>query len=759
MNLIRFKKINKMKTKIPFIIVKCSFHLLSCTFLFGQTTFNYTGAAQTYTVPTCADFIIVDVKGAEGAAAIPGAYVASPGGKGGRVQATIRVTPGEVLNIYVGQKALLANGGWNGGGPGGANAGGGGGASDIRRYGQTLSNRIIIAGAGGGGGYNTNDSSLSGYAGGNGGGTAGAKGWYLDDTQASSYGGKGGTATTGGAGGGGSSYRGNPGTIGAGGSGATYYGGGGAAGYYGGGGGGALLSGGGGGGGSSYTISTATSVIHTQGFQTGDGQIIITPLFSTGPAAPGAISGNSSVCEGTLQTYSVSTVAGAASYIWTLPSGWSGSSTTNSINATVSAAGGNIKVKAVNSCGTSDTSTMTITVITALVGDAGPDTSICTGGAVTLNASGGSDYSWNPPTGLSCTSCPNPVANPTATTDYTVTVSSGSCISDSDTIQVTVNPLPTANAGANVTICSGDSVQLNASGGISYSWIPNIGLSDPNIANPIANPNTTTTYIVNVTDVNDCMNKDSVVVNTINTLVADAGADTSICEGDAVALNASGGSSYSWSPSAGLSCTNCPNPIASPSVTTNYEVIISSGTCPADSDTVLVTVNSPNADAGPDVTICSGNSTTLNASGGISYSWSPTTGLSDPDIADPEAYPTTTTAYVVDVSDAQGCVATATVTVTVEICAGISSISRSKEILVFPNPANEVLNIQTNNIELKELTFWIMNMKGQVVCNNKIGRISGNYNQQIDISSFPEGIYYIKIIMDEESSILKLILH
>ena len=741
----------KIKT-ITFIIIHCTLYLIPCTFLFSQTIFNYTGAGQTYIVPPCADSIIVDVKGAEGAASITGAFVSSPGGKGGRVQASIPVTPGEVLNIYVGQKAPSDSGGWNGGGNGGGSGGGGGGMSEIiRQSGSTLTNRIVVSGAGGGGGYNSTSSGLS--AGGDGGGIKGSNGW-------GNVSGKGGSQTAGGLGGTYASGSGKPGASRVGGAGASPNGGGGGAGYYGGGGGGMNVAGdgGGGGGGSSYTISTATSVIHTQGFQTGNGEIIITPVFSTSPATPGAISGNYSVCEGSLQTYSVSTVAGAASYIWTLPSGWSGSSTSNSINATVGAEGGNIKVKAANSCGMSDTSTMVITVITALVAYTGPDTSICTGGAVTLNAGGGSHYSWSPTTGLSCTNCSNPVANPTVTTDYIVTVNSGTCTSDSDTIQVIVNPLPTANAGANVTICSGDSVKLNASGGISYNWSPATGLSDPNIANPVASPNTTTTYIVNVTDISGCMNEDSIVVNISNALVANAGTDTSMCEGDVVTLIASGGSSYFWSPSTGLSCTDCPNPMASPSVTTNYEVTVSSGTCTAATDMVQITVNSPNAGAGPDVTICSGNSTTLNASGGISYSWSPTTGLSDPDIADPEAYPTSTTAYVVDVTDAYGCVARATVTVTVEICAGISSISGSKEILVFPNPANEVLNIQTNNTELKELTFWIMNMQGQVVYNNKIGRISGNYNQQIDISSFSGGIYYIKIIMDEESSILKLIL-
>ena len=108
-------------------------------------------------------------------------------------------------------------------------------------------------------------------------------------------------------------------------------------------------------------------------------------------------------------------------------------------------------------------------------------------------------------------------------------------------VNVTVIEGVNADAGNDVTICSGDSIQLNATGGTSYNWSPVTGLSNPNIANPLANPATTTTYHVNVTNMNGCMNKDSVVVNVTNVLVANAGPDSSICAGNNVALNGSGG--------------------------------------------------------------------------------------------------------------------------------------------------------------------------------------------------------------------------
>src|SRR5687767_3643163 len=136
------------------MITRAFFSVLSIACLLGtagftQTTFNYTGAVQTYTVPSCVYSITVDVKGAAGGSSGNGTA-----GSGGRVQATIPVTPSEVLNIYVGGvgQSSTSTGGWNGGGTGGSASGGGGGASDIRRGGNALSNRVVVAGGGGGAG-------------------------------------------------------------------------------------------------------------------------------------------------------------------------------------------------------------------------------------------------------------------------------------------------------------------------------------------------------------------------------------------------------------------------------------------------------------------------------------------------------------------------------------------------------------------------------------------------------------------------------
>ena len=292
----------------------------------AQITYDYTGAVQTYIVQGCVDSVIVDVIGAEGGRGPVGCTsgTSKAGGKGGRVEATIPVAPGDTLFIYVGGKGEdddlnSAQGGFNGGGDalddsqysyyGG---GGGGGASDIRLNGTSLNDRIIVAGGGGGAG--SDGCSCNDLKGGDGGdltGEAGASGQVCVCNPS----GQGGTQSAGG-------VKGDwacvcdaqDGSLGQGGNsnstscGGPTGGGGGGGGYYGGGGGGL----GAGGGGSSYAFSSATNVTHTQGYQTGNGQVVITPIG--GMSITVNASPNDSVCAGTLVTLSGE---GADAFFWT----------------------------------------------------------------------------------------------------------------------------------------------------------------------------------------------------------------------------------------------------------------------------------------------------------------------------------------------------------------------------------------------------------------------------------------------------------
>lgn len=230
--------------------------------------FGYTGAVQTWNVPSNVTSLMFDLSGASGG---HDSYSGSDRvGKGGRVRGTIAVFPGNTLNIYVGGMGgdgtpSGATGGYNGGGAGTfyayGSGGGGGGATDIRIGGTALSDRVLVAGGGGGNGQ---DLAVA-FAGGAGGGLTGGMGETFNATAA-----RGGSQSTGGAP---STYpgwaAGSFGSLGMGGAASTQgVSGGGGGGYYGGGG-GAWSAGG---GGSSFTSPSAFSVTHTQGYNEGNGK-------------------------------------------------------------------------------------------------------------------------------------------------------------------------------------------------------------------------------------------------------------------------------------------------------------------------------------------------------------------------------------------------------------------------------------------------------------------------------------------------------
>jgi len=232
-----------------------------------------------------------------------------------------------------------------------------------------------------------------------------------------------------------------------------------------------------------------------------------------------------------------------------------------------------------------------------------------------------------------------------------------------------------SDAGADTTICSGSSVQLNASapGAVSYLWTPSIGLSASTIANPIANPTDTTTYIVAITNANGCTDIDTVIVMVVplpSPSITPSGA-TSFCTGGSVTLTSGLASSYLWSTS-----VNDTLPSITVSTSGTYSVSITNGNGCSSTATQTVTVfGLPPIDAGPNDTACLSTNATLLATGGVSYVWSPAGSLSDPNIANPIAGPTSTTTYTVVGTATGGCTNVDSVTVTVVGNPGLPSVA------------------------------------------------------------------------------------
>ncbi len=297
------------------------------------------------------------------------------------------------------------------------------------------------------------------------------------------------------------------------------------------------------------------------------------------------------------------------------------------------------------------------------------DTLICNIDTLRLSAVGNGTFTWAPNYMISNTTGATPLVSPDVPTKYYATLTSAPGCVNIDSVFVDVKNFVTVNAGNDTTICLTDSIRFNAMGdGLSFSWSPAAGLGNPNSRNAIAKPvSTTTTYTV-TSNIGKCQSSDNIVVTTVPYPVAVASNDTSICFGDRAQLFASGGVTYRWSPSEGLSNNTIQNPTASPTRSIRYLVsVFDNKGCPKpgiDSVRIRVVPQVP-AFAGNDTAIVLNQPLQLNASGGTSYVWSPTTSLNNPNISNPIANPPSNISYAVKVSTPEGCFAIDTINVKV----------------------------------------------------------------------------------------------
>lgn len=335
----------------------------------------------------------------------------------------------------------------------------------------------------------------------------------------------------------------------------------------------------------------------------------------------------------------------------------------------------------------SDVDSTIVEILPVPIADAGPDQYICQSpspGALLQgsfsNAPGPYTYYWMPGIGLNDSTLLTPYARPDTTTIYTlVGVSSNGCTSAPttldtlSTVTVHVNPLPIADAGPDIDICLYDTTVLQGVGSgagplYEYEWSPFVGLSDSSIANPIASPPFTHTYTLVVWS-NGCPSVGDSMTLWVHTLpTPSAGNIEEICLGDSAQLDAFGAGdstafyTYEWYPPEAMNDPTLENPKASPDTTTWYYLVVTSTWgCESPLDSVLVKVKpTPLAEAGPDLEICAGDTTTLQ--GGyyytttdsanpseIYYAWTPPISISDSTLAQPQAWPGSSQFYYLEV--------------------------------------------------------------------------------------------------------------
>jgi gliding motility-associated-like protein len=241
---------------------------------------------------------------------------------------------------------------------------------------------------------------------------------------------------------------------------------------------------------------------------------------------------------------------------------------------------------------------LTITVNPLPVVPPIPSQIICQGNTLQLTASGGATYLWTGPN-MQPTS-QNPLiinnATPANAGTYTVVATSNlGCPAPPVQTQVTVVPKVVASVSSSAfTICAGQSAQLSASGGPYYKWTPSVGLNNDAIPNPVATPQQTTTYTVDVSN-GGCDDSTKTVTVTVNkNPVADAGGNKVIFEGQSVKLNGTVGgdniTNYYWTPTTFLDDPTSLTPIATPTDDITYTLTAVSQTCGIASSDAFVRV-------------------------------------------------------------------------------------------------------------------------------------------------------------------------
>ena len=351
-----------------------------------------------------------------------------------------------------------------------------------------------------------------------------------------------------------------------------------------------------------------------------------------------------------------------------------------------------------------------------------------TDGSATITISGGvSPYTitWS-----DASSQTTETANNLTNGIYTVTVTDDSNCSSFETVEVlALHDNPTPVISGDTEYCEGGNVSLDAgSGYTSYTW---------NNAEITQNISTTAgTYTVEVEDANGCIgtSESVTVVENANPTPVISG-DLSYCEGNNTVLDAGTYTSFTWS-NADVTQTT--------TVTAGtYSVVVEdANTCVGTSESVTVIENPlPTVFLGNDTTICEDESLLLDAGNFVSYLWNDGSELQTMEVSN-------TGLYSVEITDINGCSNTDEINVEVTVCTGITQNKTTYSLDVYPNPASQYLNITANNIQIKNIK--ILNVTGKVI-------FKAQSNTRIDISNLSNGIYFLKIELNQEIKLVKFV--
>lgn len=341
--------------------------------------------------------------------------------------------------------------------------------------------------------------------------------------------------------------------------------------------------------------------------------------------------------------------------------------------------------------------------------------------------------------------------------------------------------LPKAAAGADRLVCPRTNTVIGPLPvtGWSYSWSPSTLLSSSTASRPTVTNvpvGYLQDYVLTVTTAQGCEKRDTIRITArdITPLMAatNAGADKTVCSGVSTTLGTSSfaGMTYTWSPFSALNNrflsmpTHLFNSTSSTSATgTNYIMLVRDANNCVWRDTAKVTTNPLPAairvNAGTDQTIVQGGSVAIggaNPISGLTYAWTPSTGLNSATIAKPTANPTTTTEYIITVSNTFGCSRADTMLLTViPIKEGVPVSGLT--VSAYPNPATEVLHLVSNRVITSEVKLHIYDEIGREVDARSFSLNDAILNEELNVSKLAKGVYTVRVNTSEGELVFKVV--
>jgi large repetitive protein len=475
----------------------------------------------------------------------------------------------------------------------------------------------------------------------------------------------------------------------------------------------------------------------------------VTMTITNLPGQPGSIIGNTNACVGSTQTYQVTAAGGATSYIWSFPSGWIGTSTTNSISVSAGTEGGPITVTPVNGCGNGSPqqTTVTPTNVPAQPGLITGNTSFCQGNSLSYSitaVNGASSYSWSLPEGWTGNSSTTSISAIAGSASGNISVSANNTCGNSTAQTLAVNagnaPAQPEAITGNTSYCPGESLQYSippVSGAISYSWTTPTGWTGTSTTNSISTISSTAGTI-SVAANGTC---GSSVAQTLNVAPVALPAQPTLITGNATVCNEGaatysidpvvGANTYVWTLSGGISGTSS-STLINVFVSGNGGTISVAGqnTCLQNGTPQTLAVLIPQLDTS---FVVNGTELIANAIG-VEYQWldcgnsfEPIEGATEAQFSVPNIG-----SYALRVSQ-DGCSATSScVDITV---VGKERVQAEKGITIYPNPSHDRITISTE----KPVEISIFNALGGL-----IDRFELNGSRELYIGNLANGVYFLQ---------------